>query len=123
MEVIPAFKVRYITETTSKSAGWDLIDIKEAKTYRIEIEDFELIPEHDEKLKEFEELLKFRDERLKDKKHIKILAYGKDKENRTIAIALLKDLTAENGKYIIIAYDVEKELKTLRTYKYYVLNL
>ncbi len=117
MSVIPAFTIKHPTDTTVKSSGWGLIEVKATKSYRVELEDFEPIFYHDDKMKEFEELLRYRDEHLKIERHIKVLLYGKDKDNTIIAIVLMKILTTDHEGYTIVAYNLEKELKTLRTFK------
>ena len=123
---IPILIVRHIIDATVKSKGWGLIDIETVTSYRVELDNFEPIFYHDDKMKEFEELLKFRDKHVKLIDHIKVLAYGfyhsKDKDNKIIALVLAKDLTTKQQGYTIIAYDLEKELETLRKFKFYAEN-
>jgi hypothetical protein len=116
------FNMKHIIDATVKSMRWGLIDIESAISYRVELDDFEPIFSYDEKMREFEELLRFRDERIKLANHIKVLAYGKDKDNKIIALVLMKDLTKNPESLAIIAYDMEKELEVLRKFEFYAKN-
>jgi hypothetical protein len=116
MVTATAFTIRHFDDSKAKGIGWGLIKIEEIKTYRVELDNFELIPIHDEKFKEFEELLKLNDEYYKSIKHIKTLAYGKTKEGQTITLILIKDNTKDKEGLTIIAYDFDKAYSSLKAW-------
>jgi competence protein ComGF len=123
MVTLPEFTIEHITNTIVEDYRWGLINLRAVITYRIEIKDFELIPESTQKstqeFKEFEELLRLSDKYYKSIEHIKVLLYGKNKEGKIIAITLIKDNTKDPPNLAIIAYNFEKMLNELREWAYH----
>jgi hypothetical protein len=119
MVTLPEFTIEHITNTIVEDYKWGLINLRAVITYRIELKDFEPIPESTPEFKEFEELLRLNDKYYKSIEHIKVLLYGKNKEGKIIAITLIKDNTKDPPNLAIIAYNFEKLLKELREWAYY----
>jgi hypothetical protein len=121
------FTVKYAVEAKIKPIKWNIIEIEEIKTHRIELEDFEVVTQPDKytkwKIEEFEELLDFKDKHEKATKHIKILAYGRNKKGDLIAITLLKDLKKNPPSLTIYTYNIDKELWDFRNQRYLTRNL
>jgi hypothetical protein len=116
------FTVKYAVEAKMKPLRWNILEIEEIKTHRIELEDFEVVTQPDKytkwKIEEFEELLEYKDKHEKTTEHIKILAYGRNKKGDLIAITLLKDLRKNSQNLAIYAYNVDKEIWAFRNHKY-----